>query len=130
MTKPLSADLTHCYSLLFTGDLEAKKNRYVKAVLCFEECRKIAQEKYEGDSVFTYCLYRAARKEAQLLIELGAKSRAYRVLRKVDSLNICFGEKIDKMFVLTQLIYLSTQMGPKRTEQFKERLQVLLKEED
>ena len=128
MTKPLSADLTHCYSLLFTGDLEVRQNRYVKAILCFEECRKAAQEKCRVDSVFAYCLYRAARKEAQLLIELGAKSRAYRVLRKVDALNICFGELVDKMFVLTQLIYLRTQMDPKRTVAFKERLQLLLEE--
>ena len=127
MTKPISKDLSHCYSLLFTGDMEARNNRYVRAVLCFEECRKNSQKKSHYDSVFAYCLYRAARKEAQLLIELGAQSRAYRMLRLLDKAGIEGGDEVDRMFILTQLIYLSSKLDRVKVSLYSAKLELLSK---
>ena len=42
MTQTLPADIRHCYALLFTGDTEQKQGNYLKATLCYEECRMTA----------------------------------------------------------------------------------------
>ena len=122
MTKPLSGELSHCYSLMFTAEQEMRQGRLVKAALCFEECRKTAIRKFKDDTIFAYCLFRAARKEAQLLISLGASARAYRVLRQVDKLNINQGEYTDQLFILTQLVYLSSKREVNRLKYYVERL--------
>ncbi|WDE98789.1 hypothetical protein PQO03_13180 [Lentisphaera profundi] len=45
MTYTLPKDLTHCYALLFTGEAEYKDGKHLRAMLCFEECRMLAEQK-------------------------------------------------------------------------------------
>jgi tetratricopeptide (TPR) repeat protein len=109
MTNTLPRDLTHCYSLLFTGDAEQKSGNLLKALMCFEECRILAESSLESNEVFRYSLFRAARKEAQMLILLGGYKRALRMLKKLMAKNYTGGALHDKMFIYAQMAYLSAE---------------------
>ena len=82
MTFPLPSQLRHCYSLLFTGDSECKRDNDLRAMLCYEECRLTAENLMTESSLFAYPYFRALRKETQALINLDGKKRAYRNLKK------------------------------------------------
>ena len=124
MTRALSEELNICYTLLFTGDSELKRGCHIKALLCFEDCRKTAEGLLKNDSVYAYCFYRALRKEAQLLRVLGLNKRAYKVLSKVNSSinNEC--SSIEKLFVLLQLYDLSEEFEPSKTAEYFRRLNI------
>ena len=107
MTNTLPRDLTHCYSLLFTGDAEQKNGNHLKAAMCFEECRIRAEVQLKNNEIFHYSLFRAARKEAQMLILLGAGKRALRMLKKLLSKNYHGGATHDRMFIYAQMAFLN-----------------------
>ena len=54
MTYTLPKDLTHCYALLFTGESEYKDGKHLRAMLCFEECRMLAEQKIVYNEIFNY----------------------------------------------------------------------------
>ena len=118
MTRTLSEDLNFCYTLLFTGERALKSSCYLKALLCFEDCRKSAEKLLKVDSVYLYCFFRALRKESQVLRHLGLNKRSYRVLKssvlKVDA----EWHSTDKLLALLQLFDLSEQFEPGRRAEF------------
>ena len=112
MTCTLPRELTHCYSLIFTGEAEQKNENYLRAALCFEECRMLAEKALIHNPIFAYALYRAARKEAQMLIYLDAKKRAFRMLRKLLSKQHEGGNNYDRLFIYSQLSFLAEKLAP------------------
>ncbi len=122
MTCTQPRELTHCYSLLFTGEAEQKKTNYLRAALCFEECRMTAEKAVTKNSIFAYALYRAARKEAQMLIFLDAKKRAFRMLNKLINQKILGGNSYDRLFIYSQLSFLAEKLSPSQTSNYKTRL--------
>lgn len=118
MTRTLSEDLNFCYTLLFTGERALKNSCYLKALLCFEDCRKSAEKLLKVDSIYLYCFFRALRKESQVLRFLGLNKRGYRVLKNSV---LKFDEEwhsTDKLLVLLQLFDLSEQFEPSRRAEF------------
>ena len=107
MTGPLSESLNYCYSLMFTANKNAEKGCFIKALLCYENCRKVAEVNLEESLVYTHTYLRSARKEAQLMMNLGLYRRAYLSLKNV--LNNVDSEfhSMDKFLVLAQLVDLS-----------------------
>ena len=122
MTRALSEDLNICYTLLFTGDSELKRGCHIKALLCFEDCRKTAEKLMKDNSVYSYCYYRALRKESQMLRILGLHKRGYKILsRAVKNLDeTC--HSMEKLFVLLQLYDLSEEFEPSKTNEYFEYL--------
>jgi hypothetical protein len=118
MTVPLSEKLNHCYSLLFSAKLNEERNRFVKALLCYENCR-IESKKDLSNSVYTYCFLRSLRKEAQLLLLLGLKRRAYRLLKREYVHVSPLFHSMDKLLVLAQLHDLSERYSPKESSLFE-----------
>jgi len=122
MTRPLSEDINICYTLLFTGDSELKRGCHIKALLCFEDCRKSAGKLMNENSIYSYCFYRALRKEAQLLRILGLHKRAYRVLEKATKGLKDNCSSNEKLFVYLQLFDLSEEFEPLKTAWYFKRL--------
>lgn len=118
MTRTLSEDLNICYTLLFTGDCELRRGCHIKALLCFEDCRKRAEKLMNHDSVYAYCFYRALRKESQLLRNLGLHKRGYRLLSGAvkDTNDNC--HSMEKLLVLLQLYDLSEEFEPSMTAKY------------
>ena len=122
MTHTLPRDLTHCYSLMFTGDAEQANNNFLRAALCFEECRMTAEKAITQNSIFAYSLFRAARKEAQMLIFLGAKKRAFRMLRKFTNQGYGGGNMYDRLFIYSQLSFLAEVLSVAKARDYKQDL--------
>ena len=122
MTRTLSSDLNFCYTLLFTGDTEMKRGCYIRALLCFENCREKAEELIVEDTIYRYCYFRALRKEAQCLRYLGLHKRCYRVLQGYSSFSQDKWHSQEKLFVLLQLFDLSEQFEPQKSEIYLELL--------
>ena len=118
MTDPLGKEINHCYSLLFTGESQLRAGCRMKALLCFESCRKYSFERIK-DSVFSYSLIRAARKETQLLREFGMMQRAYKILQKVEKVvsgyEGCF---MEMLLFYSQLADLSGILQPEMKEKY------------
>ena len=122
MTRALSEDLNICYTLLFTGDSELKRGCYIKALLCFEDCRKTAERLMSDNSIYSYCYYRALRKESQMLRILSLHKRAYKILsRAVGNLDDSC-HSMEKLLVLLQLYDLSEEYEPSKTREYFECL--------
>ncbi|MCH2207005.1 MAG: hypothetical protein MK132_14205 [Lentisphaerales bacterium] len=126
MTGPLSESLNYCYSLMFTANKHSEKGCFIKAMLCYENCRKVSYENLAESSVYSHCYMRSVRKEAQLLINLGLNRRAYLTLR--DALkNVSEGfHSMDKFLVLAQLSDLSVTYAKHRIEEYNSLMQLEL----
>ena len=118
MTNPMSEDLNHCYSLLFTGEREFNKGCSVRALLCFENCRRIAEKNIDKMNVYSHCLLRAARKESQLLRNSGLYKRAYRMLKKVEGQTIESASTMEKFLIYLQLHDLSKFIEPSASSEY------------
>lgn len=118
MTYPMSDDLNHCYSLLFTGEREFNKGCSVRALLCFENCRQIAEKNIDKMNVYSHCLLRAARKESQLLRNSGFSKRAYRILKKVERLTVGCGPTMERFLIYLQLHDLSRLLEPSASDEY------------
>ncbi len=118
MTKVMGDDINQCYSLLFTAEGELRNGCQIKALLCFENCRKLALSSIEANPIYVHCLFRAARKESQLLRGLGLEIRAYKRLKtlssRVKNPMLC----LDVFFVYVQLYDLSLLHEPKLSEDY------------
>lgn len=132
MTGTLSNDLNYCYTLLFTGDTEMKRGCYIRALLCYENCRESASILMKEDSVYKYCFYRALRKEAQALRHLGLNKRCFKVL-SLSFDKDCECHSQEKLFVLLQLYDLSEIYQPEMTKVYLDLLakeSAIIKEEE
>ena len=125
MTKVMGEDINQCYSLLFTAEGELRNGCPVKALLCFENCRKLALSFIKVSPVYVHCLFRAARKESQLLRFLGMDVRAYKRLkvlsRKVQDPVFC----LDVFFVYVQLYDLSLLHDPKLSVMYFDKMNAI-----
>ena len=74
------------------------------------------------NSIYTYCFYRALRKEAQLLRTLGLHKRAYKVLDKATKNLDDSCSSNEKLFVYLQLFDLSEEFEPLKTDWYYNRL--------
>ena len=122
MTRTLSEDLNCCYTLLFTGEGEFKKNCYMKALLCFEDCRKTAGKLSKTNSVYLYCFFRALRKESQILRLMGLHKRSYRLLKRALPKMDDDWHSTEKLFVLLQLYDLAEEYEVEMQSLFFEML--------
>jgi len=128
MTNTLPREITHCYSLLFTGDAEQKNKNYLRAALCFEECRMLAEIHLDQNPILAYALFRSARKEAQMLILLNAEKRAFRMLRKLMSHNYIGGNSFDRLFIYSQLSFLAEKVSQSKNNTYKNYFHSQLKQ--
>ena len=101
MTGLLTEGLNNCYSLMFTGENFHSQGCYIKALLCYENCRVEAEARIK-ESVFLHCYVRAARKEAQVLLVLGLRRRAYKLLKSVLFELPSDFHSLDKFLILSQ----------------------------
>jgi len=122
MTRALSSNLNFCYTLLFTGDSEMKRGCFIRALLCFENCRQKAEELIVEDSVYQYCYFRSLRKEAQCLRYMGLHKRCYKVLQGYRNFGKDDWHSQEKLFVLLQLFDLSEQFEPQKSDYYFELL--------
>jgi len=127
MTNTLPREITHCYSLLFTGDAEQKNKNYLRAALCFEECRMLAEIHLDQNPILAYALFRSARKEAQMLILLNAEKRAFRMLRKLMNHNYVGGNSFDRLFIYSQLSFLAEKVSQSKNNSYEKDLNLQLK---
>ena len=108
-----------CY---VTGKNELKFGCPNKALLCFENCRKMAEEEISKNPVYAHTLMRSARKECQLLQENGLFRRAYKVLAKVEK-HIEYSEaSTEKLLIYSMLYSLSSKFAPSHKEDFEAKL--------
>ena len=121
MTGTLSSDLNYCYTLLFTGDTEMKRGCYIRALLCYENCRESASILMKEDTIYKYCFYRALRKEAQSLRHLGLNKRCFKLLSSSFEKK-CECHSREKLFVLLQLFDLSEIYEPEKTQTYLDLL--------
>ena len=122
MTKPMSEDLNTCYTLLFTGECELRRNCMVKALLCFEDSRKRAECLIKQDSIYKYCYFRSLRKECQTLRHLGLQRRSFTILEKaIDYIDEDWASN-EQLLILLQLYDLSETFNPTKTEEYYTRL--------
>ena len=122
MTRTLSEDLNICYTLLFTGESELKKGCFMKALLCFEDCRKTAEELMKDNSVYMYCYYRALRKESQCLRQLGLHKRSFRILKRSLDLQDENWHSTEKLFIYLQLQDLAEVYESENVEKYFQML--------
>jgi hypothetical protein len=119
MTDPLGKEINHCYSLIFTGESELREGCKMKALLCFESCRKYTIKLVEKSGVFEHGLIRSARKESQLLREFGMPRRAYRILKKVERKISGLSCPIERLLVYSQLTDLCNVHDPELLEMYR-----------
>jgi hypothetical protein len=122
MTGPLSEGLNYCYSAMFSADMHARNGCHLKALMCYEQCRLKAMD-CSSESIYLHCLFRAARKEAQLMIGLGLRRRAWRLLKGLILKYGTSWTSLDKLLVLAQLVDLSESYAPARMGHFRRLLE-------
>ncbi len=117
MTKVLSEKIVDCYNLLFVAEGEYRKGCWMRALICYEECKNIAKRLVVEDEVYRYCYMRAVRKEAQLLRLLGFEKKSYKLL-VLEYERIREWDSIDKFFILIQLWDLSAVFDREKIEEY------------
>jgi hypothetical protein len=119
MTGPISEGLSHCYSLLYIAEKELRANNCpIRALLCYENCRHIAEKNVRKEQVYSHCLLRASRKEGQLLRNMNLHNRAFRILKKIEKLTVDSPATMDKFLLYVQLNDLSDYFDSSENQYF------------
>lgn len=112
---------------MFTGESYHSQGCYIKALLCYENCRVEAESRI-CESVFLHCYVRAARKEAQVLFVLGLRRRAFKLLRSLlINLPTDF-HSLDKLLILSQYGDVLCEFSTESSVTFDKLLERELKE--
>ena len=124
MTGPLSEDLNYCYSLMFMAEKNLEKGCFVKALLCYENCRKVAGNELNNSEIYTHSYLRAARKEAQILMKLNLNRKALGLLEKTLNEVAKDFHSMDKLLVLSQILDLSKTFAIDKVKAYEEMMEI------
>ena len=124
MTGLLSEDLNYCYSLMFTAEKNLEKGCFMKALLCYENCRELAESELKNSEIYIHSYLRASRKEAQILIKLNLNRKALSILQNTLKNVADDFHSMDKFLVLSQTVGLCNALECDNTEYYQKMMDV------